>query len=158
MVDHFPHILLNRRFYSHFRTLASSTRSMVLMLSPQSTMDISFRTSALSSSAFLWSSRYGATHPLSDQRPRFTSIFSPPPCPKTSKVVDLTQYVLLDDGRSQITSGLQDFDNSTTPVHTRVNSCALTSRSSGCWSFVLRPNKWDLFLSSALPLFYWTLI
>jgi hypothetical protein len=104
------------------------------------------------------SSRSGATHPLSDQRPRFTSVVSPPPCPQTSEVVDLTPPVLLDDGRSQITSGLRDFDKSTSPVHTRVKSRALTSRSNGCWSFTLRPNGWDLFLSSALPLFCWTLI
>jgi hypothetical protein len=67
--------------------------------------------------------------------------------------VDITPPVLLDDKRSQITSRLQDFDNSTSPVHTRVKSHALTSRSNGCWSFMLISNGWDLFLSSALPLF-----
>jgi hypothetical protein len=37
------------------------------------------------------------------------------------------------------------------PVHTRVKSRALTSGSNGYWSFTLRSNRWDMFLSSALP-------
>jgi hypothetical protein len=52
------------------------------------------------------SSRSGATHPLLDQWTRFTLVVYPPPCPQTFKVVDLTPPVLLDNGWSQITSGL----------------------------------------------------
>jgi hypothetical protein len=101
------------------------------------------------------SSRFGTTRPLSDQRPRFTLVVSPPPCPQTSElwILHHLSSLTMDGPKS-----LRDFDKSTSLVHTRVKSRALTSRSNGYWSFTLRPNRWDPFLSSVLPLFCWTLI
>jgi hypothetical protein len=159
-----PCITLLKPWYKLRPALKFLTSKQVL--APQSSSSVDFQslgddlrsTDYYISSPFLWSSIFGTTRPLSNQRPRFTSIVSPPPCPQTSKVVDLTPPVLLDDEWFQITSRLQDFDKSTSLSHTRVKSRALTSGSNGCWSFPLRPNGWDLFLSSALPLFCWTLL
>jgi hypothetical protein len=47
--------------------------------------------------------------PLGDERSQITLAISPPFDPRTSRVVDLMPPVLLDDGRSQTTSGLQNF-------------------------------------------------
>jgi hypothetical protein len=50
--------------------------------------------------------------PPSDEQSQITSAISPPFDPQTSRVVDLMPPALLDDGRSQTTSGLQNFGNS----------------------------------------------
>jgi hypothetical protein len=53
MTDCFPRILPNRLFYSHLGNLASSTRSTVFQLPPQSTINIFFGSSDLFLLSFL---------------------------------------------------------------------------------------------------------
>jgi hypothetical protein len=50
--------------------------------------------------------------PPSDEQSQITLAISPPFDPQTSRVVDIMPLVLLDDERSQTTSGLPNFGKS----------------------------------------------
>jgi hypothetical protein len=63
MADRLPCVLLDQRFCSHFRTLVLSTKSTILQLSSQSTVEISFCDFSSSLSTNFWSCRSRATYP-----------------------------------------------------------------------------------------------
>jgi hypothetical protein len=75
MIDCLPRVLLNRRFCSRLRTLASSTRSTVFQLPPRSTIEIFSGLRTFSSSLFFWSSRSGTACPPSHRRLSSLQIF-----------------------------------------------------------------------------------